>query len=37
YAYINQDKCSRCENCMTACPHGVISVKHKEDGNWVAP
>ena len=35
YAYINQDKCSRCENCMTACPHGVISVKHKEDGKQI--
>ncbi len=35
YAYINQEKCSRCETCLSTCPHGAISIKEKNGDKYI--
>ncbi len=35
YAYIKYDKCSRCETCISVCPHGAISIKEREGKKYI--
>jgi len=30
YSTIDQDKCSRCETCLSCCPHGAITITKDE-------